>query len=125
MIEYTKEDWHAAFGYKRLCYRRATAGTFVLDLLYSEKDDKKVQKIFKMLKKLQKYPYFGHFCEAKKSKKLVEKESIFFIFRKIDLIDFFDSIPTPIRNFDINTVGKLLSKEPIKIWIIVSIEILI
>ena len=35
MIEYPKHDWHAAFGHKRLCYRRATAGTFILNLLYS------------------------------------------------------------------------------------------
>ena len=34
MIECPKYDWHVAFCYKRLCYRRATAGTFVLDLLY-------------------------------------------------------------------------------------------
>ena len=34
MIEYPKHDWHAAFGHKRLCCRRATAGTFILNLLY-------------------------------------------------------------------------------------------
>ena len=32
MIEYSKHDWHAAFSHKRLCYRRATAGTFILNL---------------------------------------------------------------------------------------------
>ena len=35
MIEYPKHDWHAVLGHKRLCYRRATAGTFILNLLYS------------------------------------------------------------------------------------------
>ena len=34
MIECPKYDWLATFCHKRLCYRRATAGTFVLDLLY-------------------------------------------------------------------------------------------
>ena len=37
MIKCPKYDWLAAFFYKKLCYRRATAGTFVLDLLYSLK----------------------------------------------------------------------------------------
>ena len=31
MIEYLKHDWHSAFGHKRLCYSRATAGTFYLE----------------------------------------------------------------------------------------------
>ena len=34
MIEYSKYDWHAAFGHKRLCCRHATAVTFILNLLY-------------------------------------------------------------------------------------------
>ena len=34
MIEYPKHDWHSAFGHKMLCYSRATAGTFILNLLY-------------------------------------------------------------------------------------------
>ena len=34
MIEYSKHDWHASFGHKRLCFRRATAGTFILNLFY-------------------------------------------------------------------------------------------
>ena len=33
MIEYPKHDQHVVFSHKGLCYRRATAGTFVLDLL--------------------------------------------------------------------------------------------
>ena len=33
MNEYQKHDWQSAFGYKRLCYSRATAGTFILNLL--------------------------------------------------------------------------------------------
>ena len=37
-VEYSKNDWHASFGHKRLCYRRATAGTFILNLLYTEKN---------------------------------------------------------------------------------------
>ena len=35
MIEYPKHDWHAAFGHRRLCYRRVTAGTIILNLLYN------------------------------------------------------------------------------------------
>ena len=35
MIECPKHDWHSAFGDKRLCYSRATAGTFILNLLYT------------------------------------------------------------------------------------------
>ena len=34
IIEYPKYHWHVAFGHKRLCYERATAGTFILNLLY-------------------------------------------------------------------------------------------
>ena len=34
MIDYPKRDWHPALGHKRLCYNRATAGTFILSLLY-------------------------------------------------------------------------------------------
>ena len=34
MIEYPKHGWHLSFGHKRLCYSRATAGTFILNLLY-------------------------------------------------------------------------------------------
>ena len=37
IIEYPKHDWHSVFGHKRLCYRRATAGTFILNLLYNKK----------------------------------------------------------------------------------------
>ena len=29
MIEYPKNKWLSAFGYKRLCYNRTTAGTFM------------------------------------------------------------------------------------------------
>ena len=32
--ENPKHDWHSAFGDKRLCYSRATAGTFILNLIY-------------------------------------------------------------------------------------------
>ena len=35
MIEYAKHDWDSEFGHKRLCYSRATAGIFILNLLYS------------------------------------------------------------------------------------------
>ena len=35
MIEYPKYYWYVPFGHKRLCYERATAGTFILNLLYS------------------------------------------------------------------------------------------
>ena len=35
MIEYPKHDLHAAFGQERLSYRRDTADTFFLNLLYS------------------------------------------------------------------------------------------
>ena len=38
IIEWPKHDWHAAFVNKRLCYRRATAGTFILNLSYSIDD---------------------------------------------------------------------------------------
>ena len=34
MIEYPKDTLHSSFGHKRLCYKRATAGTFILNLLY-------------------------------------------------------------------------------------------
>ena len=34
MIKYPKIDWYLALGHKRLCYSRATAGTFILNLLY-------------------------------------------------------------------------------------------
>ena len=34
MIEYPNHDWHSAFDHKGLCYSRATAGTFNLNLLY-------------------------------------------------------------------------------------------
>ena len=34
MIEYPKYYWHGAFGHKRLCYKRATAENFILNLLY-------------------------------------------------------------------------------------------
>ena len=37
MIECPKHDWHSAFGDKRLWYSRATAGTFILNLLYCAK----------------------------------------------------------------------------------------
>ena len=37
MIEYQKHDWHSAFGYKKLRYSRATAGNFILNLLYFAK----------------------------------------------------------------------------------------
>ena len=37
MIEYPKDDCDSAFGHKRLCYSRATAGTFILNLLYNMK----------------------------------------------------------------------------------------
>ena len=33
MIEYQKHGWYSSFGYKRLCYNRVTAGTFILNLL--------------------------------------------------------------------------------------------
>ena len=33
-MEYPKFYWHVAFSYERLCYGRATAGTFILNLLY-------------------------------------------------------------------------------------------
>ena len=32
MIECPKHDWHSAFVHKRLCYSRATNGTFILNL---------------------------------------------------------------------------------------------
>ena len=35
MIEYPKYYWHVAFGHKRLCYERATAGTLIFRLLYT------------------------------------------------------------------------------------------
>ena len=35
IIEYPKYGWYGTFGHKRLCYRRATARTFTLKLLYS------------------------------------------------------------------------------------------
>ena len=34
MIEYQKHDWCSVFGKKRLCFSRATAGTFSLNLVY-------------------------------------------------------------------------------------------
>ena len=34
MIEYPKFDWYSAFGHKRLCCSRATAGTFILNLFH-------------------------------------------------------------------------------------------
>ena len=33
MIEYPQHDWHTVIGHKRLWYRRATAGPFILKLL--------------------------------------------------------------------------------------------
>ena len=33
IIEYPKYYWLVAFGYKRLCHERFTAGTFILKLL--------------------------------------------------------------------------------------------
>ena len=33
MIEYPQHDWHTVIGHKRLSYRRATAGPFILKLL--------------------------------------------------------------------------------------------
>ena len=38
MIECPKRDWLVLFGHQGLCYRRTTAGTFVLDLLYSREN---------------------------------------------------------------------------------------
>ena len=38
MIEHPKRDWHISFYQKGLCYRRATAETFILDLLYTRKE---------------------------------------------------------------------------------------
>ena len=38
MIEYLKHYWDVAFGHKRLCYERATAETFILNLLYISVD---------------------------------------------------------------------------------------
>ena len=43
MIEYPKWYCHVGFDHKRLCYKRATAGTFILNLLY--KDQKKTLQI--------------------------------------------------------------------------------
>ena len=40
MIQYPRHDWHAAFGHKRLCCKRATAGTFILILLYNDSGEK-------------------------------------------------------------------------------------
>ena len=34
MIECPKHDWQSPFVRKSLCYSRATAGTFILNLLY-------------------------------------------------------------------------------------------
>ena len=34
MIECLKYDWLLALGHKRLCHKRATVGTFTLNLLY-------------------------------------------------------------------------------------------
>ena len=34
VTECPKHDWNAAFGHNRLCYMRATVGTFLLNLLY-------------------------------------------------------------------------------------------
>ena len=42
MIEYPKYDWHAAFSHKRLCYSRTTAGTFILNLLFSAAEENTV-----------------------------------------------------------------------------------
>ena len=36
MIEYPEDDWDSAFSHKRLCYSRATAGTFILNEMHSE-----------------------------------------------------------------------------------------
>ena len=33
-IESPKHDWQSAFGHKRLCYSRATDGTFILNIIY-------------------------------------------------------------------------------------------
>ena len=38
MIKYPKYSKHSAFCHKELGYRRATAGTFVLDLLYNQQE---------------------------------------------------------------------------------------
>ena len=35
IIRYPKHDWDSAFGNKKLCYSRAMAGTFILNLLYN------------------------------------------------------------------------------------------
>ena len=58
-----------------------------------EKYSKKSLKVEQKVKK--KAGLLALFCESKKSKKSVGNKSIFSIFRKIDLIDFFDSIDSP------------------------------
>ena len=41
MIEYPKHDWHAVLGHKR----RATAGSFILNLLYCSKFQKSTRRV--------------------------------------------------------------------------------
>ena len=40
-IGYLKHDCHAAFGHKRLCYKRAMADTFIFNLLYDMRYERK------------------------------------------------------------------------------------
>ena len=56
MIEYPKYYWHVAFGHKRLCYERATAGTFILNLLYRWTQQRNIEKFEKIRKNPRKPP---------------------------------------------------------------------
>ena len=61
MIEYPKNGWHLSFGHKRPCYSRATAGTFILNLLYRvnrfDVTTTSFILIFTLIMPLKKYVY--------------------------------------------------------------------
>ena len=66
---------------------------------YVKKMVKWFQKSLKCPQKSKNMHFFGQFCESKKSEKSVKNNRFFSIFRKIDLIDFFDSTASPNQYF--------------------------
>ena len=62
-------------------------------------DEKYSKKSLKVKQKVKKAGHLVYVANRKNRKYRLEKKSNFSIFRKIDLIDFFDSIDSPIVEY--------------------------
>ena len=82
--------------------------SFRIISFYQRGEEKNLERLCKV-KKTPKINFWLHFPNRKNRKNRLEKNRFFSIFRKIDLIDFFDSITSPI--YMIYSISLMSNKE--------------